>query len=147
MCGLVENQRSLLCSTCHHGMLCSQYPRSDISEMMSLNLPSLGLHQKQPPPLSSEEFPATLPTLSPGSRDTACFVWETLAQNPPIHSITSESRAWVRSSWPVINIWGEEDGKVGKVETSKLEVKYFTISRIKMNIRQQKKLFIDLKTL
>jgi len=62
-----------------------------------------------------------------------------------MHSITSENRAWLRSSWSRINIWGEKDGKVRKVKTSKLAVKYFTISR--MNIRQQKKLFTDLKTL
>lgn len=126
--GWWKTKRSLLCSTCHHGMLCSQYPRSDISEMMSLNLHLLvsiksSLHH------CLLRIPSHFSHAVSGSRDTACFVWETLAQNPPIHSITSESRAWVRSSWPRINIWGEEDGKVGKVETSKLEVKYFTISR------------------
>lgn len=70
-------------SACHHGMLkCSQYPRSDISEMMSLNLHLLvsiksSLHH------CLLRIPSHFAHAVSGSRDTACFVWETLAQNPP----------------------------------------------------------------
>lgn len=125
--GWWKTKRSLLCSTCHHGCYVVNILALDISEMMSLN-PSLvsiksSLHH------CLLRIPSHFAHAVSGSRDTACFVWETLAQNPPSGPITSESRAWVRSSWPRINIWGEEDGKVGKVETSKLEVKYFIISR------------------
>ena len=57
----------------------------------------------------SENFQPLLPKLSQDPGVLLGLLRRTLAQNPPIHSITSENRGWVRSSRPHINLWEGKD--------------------------------------